>query len=170
MLIFVDDYYKEFYDNDEEMISKHLPIFEEYTKLRAQVSKINSGRINGVLDPSDEDKLKELQKKILELRSTFDYDRMEEKESFYGGYPGAKVNDKGEVIEITDEKKYRQARISNFVDCKALDDYLARINEIRNKYNDSKIKKGFDEQLKRNLDIVETAEARDPYGRLRVPT
>lgn len=166
---FVDDYYKEFYDNDEEMISKHLPIFEEYTKLRAQVSKINSGRINGVLDPSDEDKLKELQKKILELRSTFDYDRMEEKESFYGGYPGAKVNDKGEVIEITDEKKYRQARISNFVDCKALDDYLSRINEIRNKYNDSKIKKGFDEQLKRNLDIVETAEARDPYGRLRVP-
>ena len=166
---FVDDYYKEFYDNDEEMISKHLPIFEEYTKLRAQVSKINSGRINGVLDPSDEDKLKELQKKILELRSTFDYDRMEEKESFYGGYPEAKVNDKGEVIEITDEKKYRQARISNFVDCKALDDYLSRINEIRNKYNDSKIKKGFDEQLKRNLDIVETAEARDPYGRLRVP-
>lgn len=166
---FVDDYYKEFYDNDEEMISKHLPIFEEYTKLRAQISKINSGRINGVLDPSDEDKLKELQKKILELRSTFDYDRMEEKESFYGGYPGAKVNDKGEVIEITDEKKYRQARISNFVDCKALDDYLSRINEIRNKYNDSKIKKGFDEQLKRNLDIVETAEARDPYGRLRVP-
>ena len=166
---FVDDYYKEFYDNDEEMISKHLPIFEEYTKLRAQVSKINSGRINGVLDPLDEDKLKELQKKILELHSTFDYDRMEEKESFYGGYPGAKVNDKGEVIEITDEKKYRQARISNFVDCKALDDYLSRINEIRNKYNDSKIKKGFDEQLKRNLDIVETAEARDPYGRLRVP-
>lgn len=166
---FVDDYYKEFYDNDEEMISKHLPIFEEYTKLRAQVSKINSGRINGVLDPSDEDKLKELQKKILELRSTFDYDRMEEKESFYGGYPGAKVNDKGEVIEIIDEKKYRQARISNFVDCKALDNYLSRINEIRNKYNDSKIKKGFDEQLKRNLDIVETAEARDPYGRLRVP-
>ena len=166
---FVDDYYKEFYDNDEEMISKHLPIFEEYTKLRAQISRINSGRINGVLDPSDEDKLKELQKKILELRSTFDYDRMEEKESFYGGYPGAKVNDKGEVIEITDEKKYRQARISNFVDCKALDDYLSRINEIRNKYNDSKIKKGFDEQLKRNLDIVETAEARDPYGRLRVP-
>ena len=151
------------------MISKHLPIFEEYTKLRAQISKINNGRINGVLDPSDEDKLKELQKKILELRSTFDYDRMEEKESFYGGYPGAKVNDKGEVIEITDEKKYRQARISNFVDCKALDDYLSRINEIRNKYNDSKIKKGFDEQLKRNLDIVETAEARDPYGRLRVP-
>ncbi len=166
---FVDDYYKEFYDNDEEMISKHLPIFEEYTKLRAQVSKINSGRINGVLDPSDKDKLKELQKKILELRSTFDYDRMEEKESFYGGYPGAKVNDKGEVIEITDEKKYRQARISNFVDCKALDDYLSRINEIRNKYNDSKIKKCFDEQLKRNLDIIETAEARDPYGRLRVP-
>ena len=166
---FIDDYYKELYDNDEEMISKHLPIFEEYTKLRAQISRINSGRINGVLDPSDEDKLKELQKKILELRSTFDYDRMEEKESFYGGYPGAKVNDKGEVIEITDEKKYRQARISNFVDCKALDDYLSRINEIRNKYNDSKIKKGFDEQLKRNLDIVETAEARDPYGRLRVP-
>ena len=166
---FVDDYYKELYDNDEEMISKHLPIFEEYTKLRAQISRINSGRINGALDPSDEDKLKELQKKILELRSTFDYDRMEEKESFYGGYPGAKVNDKGEVIEITDEKKYRQARISNFVDCKALDDYLSRINEIRNKYNDSKIKKGFDEQLKRNLDIVETAEARDPYGRLRVP-
>lgn len=166
---FIDNYYKELYDNDEEMISKHMPIFEEYTKLRAQISKINSGRINGVLDPSDEDKLNKLQKKVLELRSTFDYDRMEEKESFYNGYPGAKVNDKGEVIEITDEKKYRQARISNFVDCKALDDYLSRINEIRNKYNDSKVKKGFDEQLKRNLDIVETAEARDPYGRLRVP-
>ena len=44
-----------------------------------------------------------------------------------------------------------------------------RINEIRNKYNDTKVKKGFEEQLSKNLDIVETAESRDAYGRLRVP-
>lgn len=166
---FVDDYYKELYDNDEEMIAHHMPIFEEYTKLRAQISKINEGRINGVLDPVDEAKLKDLQSKVLELRSTMDFDSYEEKESFVMGYPGAIVNDKGEVVKIVDEEKYRKARINNYADCKALDNYLARINEVRNKYNDTKVKKGFEEQLSKNLDIIETAEARDAYGRLRVP-
>lgn len=166
---FVDDYYKELYDNDEEMIAHHMPIFEEYTKLRAQIAKINEGRINGVLDPADESKLKDLQSKILELRSTIDFNTYEEKESFVIGYPGARVNDKGEVIEIVDEERYRKARTNNYADCKALDNYLAKINEIRNKYNDNKVKKGFEEQLNKNLDIIETAEARDAYGRLRVP-
>lgn len=166
---FVDSYYKELYDNDEEMITHHMPIFEEYTKLRAQISKINEGRINGVLDPADESKLKDLQSKIIELRSTMDFDTYEEKESFIMGYPGAVVNDKGEVVKIINEEKYRKARINNYADCKALDNYLARINEIRNKYNDTKVKKGFEEQLSKNLDIVETAESRDAYGRLRVP-
>ena len=166
---FIDSYYKELYDNDEEMITNHMPIFEEYTKLRAQIAKINEGRINGVLDPADESKLKDLQSKILELRSTMDFDTYEEKESFIMGYPGAVVNDKGEVVKIINEEKYRKARINNYADCKALDNYLARINEIRNKYNDTKVKKGFEEQLSKNLDIVETAESRDAYGRLRVP-
>lgn len=166
---FVDDYYKELYDNDEEMIAHHMPIFEEYTKLRAQISKINEGRINGVLDPVDEAKLKDLQSKVLELRSTIDFNSYEEKESFVMGYPGAVVNDKGEVVKIVNEEKYRKARINNYADCKALDNYLARINEVRNKYNDTKVKKGFEEQLSKNLDIIETAEARDAYGRLRVP-
>ena len=166
---FVDDYYKELYDNDEEMIAHHMPIFEEYTKLRAQISKINDGRINGVLDPADEAKLKDLQSKVIELRSTIDFNSYEEKESFVMGYPGAVVNEKGEVVKIVNEEKYRKARINNYVDCKALDNYLARINEVRNKYNDTKVKKGFEEQLSKNLDIIETAEARDAYGRLRVP-
>lgn len=166
---FVDDYYKELYNNDEEMIAHHMPIFEEYTKLRAQIAKINEGRINGVLDPADESKLKDLQSKIIELRSTMDFDTYEEKESFIMGYPGAVVNDKGEVVKIIDEKKYRKARINNYADCKALDNYLAKINEVRNKYNDTKVKKGFEEQLNKNLDIIETAESRDAYGRLRVP-
>ena len=166
---FVDDYYKELYDNDEEMIAHHMPIFEEYTKLRAQISKINEGRINGVLDPADEAKLKDLQSKVIELRSTIDFNSYEEKESFVMGYPGAVVNEKGEVVKIVNEEKYRKARINNYADCKALDNYLARINEVRNKYNDTKVKKGFEEQLSKNLDIIETAEARDAYGRLRVP-
>ena len=166
---FIDSYYKELYDNDEEMITNHMPIFEEYTKLRAQIAKINEGRINGVLDPADENKLKDLQSKILELRSTIDFNSYEEKESFVMGYPGAVVNEKGEVVKIVNEEKYRKARINNYVDCKALDNYLARINEVRNKYNDTKVKKGFEEQLSKNLDIIETAEARDAYGRLRVP-
>lgn len=81
------------------------------------------------------------------------------------GYPGMNPS----TGEIVDKERYYKARINNADDCKALDKYLRTINDIRKKYNDSKVRKGFEDQLKRMLDIVETAEARDPSGRISIP-
>lgn len=162
---FVDSYYKELYDAQDELYKNHRPILEEYIKTKAMIDEINSSRIDGTLSPEKETELKNLWYHINDIRSEYDLDNGEPKESFIMGYPGMNPS----TGEIVDKERYYKARINNADDCKALDKYLRTINDIRNKYNDSKVRKGFEDQLKRMLDIVETAESRDPSGRISIP-
>lgn len=162
---FVDSYYKELYDAQDELYRNHRPIFEEYIKTKAIIDEINASRIDGTLSPEKETELKNLWYHLNDIRSEYDLDNGEPKESFIMSYPGMNPS----TGEIVDKERYYKARINNADDCKALDKYLRTINDIRNKYNDSKVRKGFEDQLKRMLDIVETAEARDPSGRISIP-
>lgn len=162
---FVDSYYKELYDAQDELYRNHRPILEEYIKTKAMIDEINASRTDGTLSPEKETKLKNLWYHLNDIRSEYDLDNGEPKESFIMGYPGMNPS----TGEIVDKERYYKARINNADDCKALDKYLRTINDIRNKYNDSKVRKGFEDQLKRMLDIVETAEARDPSGRISIP-
>lgn len=163
---FVDSYYKELYDAQDELYRNHRPILEEYIKTKAMISEINDSRIDGTLSPEKETELKNLWYHLNDIRSEYDLNNGEPKESFIMGYPGMNPS----TGEIVDKERYYKARINNADDCKALDKYLRTVNDIRNKYNDSKVRKGFEDQLKRMLDIVETAEARDPSGRISIPT
>lgn len=162
---FVDSYYKELYDAQDELYRNHRPILEEYIKTKAMIDEINASRTDGTLSPEKETELKNLWYHLNDIRSEYDLDNGEPKESFIMGYPGMNPS----TGEIVDKERYYKARINNADDCKALDKYLRTINDIRNKYNDSRVRKGFEDQLKRMLDIVETAEARDPSGRISVP-
>lgn len=162
---FVDSYYKELYDAQDELYRNHRPILEEYIKTKAMIDEINASRIDGTLSPEKETELKNLWYHLNDIRSEYDLNNGEPKESFIMGYPGMNPS----TGEIVDKERYHKARINNADDCKALDKYLRTINDIRNKYNDSKVRKGFEDQLKRMLDIVETAEARDPSGRISIP-
>lgn len=162
---FVDSYYKELYDAQDELYRNHRPILEEYIKTKAMIDEINASRTDGTLSPEKETELKNLWYHLNDIRSEYDLDNGEPKESFIMGYPGMNPS----TGEIVDKERYHKARINNADDCKALDKYLRTINDIRNKYNDSRVRKGFEDQLKRMLDIVETAEARDPSGRISVP-
>lgn len=162
---FVDSYYKELYDAQDELYRNHRPILEEYIKTKAMISEINDSRIDGTLSPEKETELKNLWYHLNDIRSEYDLNNGEPKESFIMGYPGMNPS----TGEIVDKERYYKARINNADDCKALDKYLRTVNDIRNKYNDSKVRKGFEDQLKRMLDIVETAEARDPSGRISIP-
>lgn len=162
---FVDSYYKELYDAQDELYRNHRPILEEYIKTKAMISEINDSRIDGTLSPEKETELKNLWYHLNDIRSEYDLNNGEPKESFIMGYPGMNPS----TGEIVDKERYHKARINNADDCKALDKYLRTVNDIRNKYNDSKVRKGFEDQLKRMLDIVETAEARDPSGRISIP-
>jgi hypothetical protein len=162
---FVDSYYKELYDAQDELYRNHRPILEEYIKTKAMIDEINASRTDGTLSPEKETKLKNLWYHLNDIRSEYDLDNGEPKESFIMGYPGMNPS----TGEIVDKERYYKARINNADDCKALDKYLRTINDIRNKYNDSKVRKGFEDQLKRMLDIVETSEARDPSGRISIP-
>lgn len=162
---FVDSYYKELYDAQDELYRNHRPILEEYIKIKAMIDEINASRTDGTLSPEKETELKNLWYHLNDIRSEYDLDNGEPKESFIMGYPGMNPS----TGEIVDKERYHKARINNADDCKALDKYLRTINDIRNKYNDSRVRKGFEDQLKRMLDIVETAEARDPSGRISVP-
>lgn len=162
---FVDSYYKELYDAQDELYRNHRPILEEYIKTKAMIDEINASRTDGTLSPEKETELKNLWYHLNDIRSEYDLDNGEPKESFIMGYPGMNPS----TGEIVDKERYYKARINNADDCKALDKYLRTINDIRNKYNDSKVRKGFEDQLKHMLDIVETAEARDPSGRISIP-
>lgn len=162
---FVDSYYKELYDAQDELYRNHRPILEEYIKTKAMISEINDSRIDGTLSPEKETELKNLWYHLNDIRSEYDLNNGEPKESFIMGYPGMNSS----TGEVVDKERYHKARINNADDCKALDKYLRTVNDIRNKYNDSKVRKGFEDQLKRMLDIVETAEARDPSGRISIP-
>ena len=162
---FVDSYYQELYDAQDELYRNHRPILEEYIKTKAMIDEINASRTDGTLSPEKETELKNLWYHLNDIRSEYDLDNGEPKESFIMGYPGMNPS----TGEIVDKERYHKARINNADDCKALDKYLRTINDIRNKYNDSRVRKGFEDQLKRMLDIVETAEARDPSGRISVP-
>lgn len=163
---FVDSYYKELYDAQDELYRNHRPILEEYIKTKAMISEINDSRVDGILSPEKETELKNLWYHLNDIRSEYDLNNGEPKESFIMGYPGMNPS----TGEIVNKEVYYKARINNADDCKALDKYLRTVNDIRNKYNDSKVRKGFEDQLKRMLDIVETAEARDPSGRISIPT
>lgn len=162
---FVDSYYKELYDAQDELYRNHRPILEEYIKTKAMIAEINASRIDGTLSPEKETELKNLWYHLNDIRSEYDLNNGEPKESFIMGYPGMNPS----TGEIVNKEAYYKARINNADDCKALDKYLRTVNDIRNKYNDSKVRKGFEDQLKRMLDIVETAEARDPSGRISIP-
>lgn len=162
---FVDSYYKELYDAQDELYRNHRPILEEYIKTKAMISEINDSRTDGTLSPEKETELKNLWYHLNDIRSEYDLNNGEPKESFIMGYPGMNPS----TGEVVDKERYHKARINNADDCKALDKYLRTVNDIRNKYNDSKVRKGFEDQLKRMLDIVETAEARDPSGRISIP-
>ena len=162
---FIDSYYKELYDAQDELYRNHRPILEEYVKTKAMIDEINASRIDGILSPEKETELKNLWYHLNDIRSEYDLNNGEPKESFIMGYPGMNPS----TGEIIDKERYHKARINNADDCKALDKYLKTVNDIRNKYNDSKVRKGFEDQLKRMLDIVETAEARDPSGRITIP-
>lgn len=162
---FVDSYYQELYDAQDELYRNHRPILEEYVKTKAMIAEINASRIDGTLSPEKETELKNLWYHLNDIRSEYDLNNGEPKESFIMGYPGMNSS----TGEIVDKERYHKARINNADDCKALDKYLRTINDIRNKYNDSRVRKGFEDQLKRMLDIVETAEARDPSGRISIP-
>lgn len=162
---FVDSYYKELYDAQDELYRNHRPILEEYIKTKSMIDEINASRTDGTLSPEKETELKNLWYHLNDIRSEYDLDNGEPKESFIMGYPGMNPS----TGEIVDKERYHKARINNADDCKALDKYLRTINDVRNKYNDSRVRKGFEDQLKRMLDIVETAEARDPSGRISIP-
>jgi hypothetical protein len=162
---FVDSYYKELYDAQDELYRNHRPILEEYIKTKAMISEINDSRVDGTLSPEKETELKNLWYHLNDIRSEYDLNNGEPKESFIMGYPGMNPS----TGEVVDKERYHKARINNADDCKALDKYLKTVNDIRNKYNDSRVRKGFEDQLKRMLDIVETAEARDPSGRISIP-
>lgn len=162
---FVDSYYQELYDAQDELYRNHRPILEEYVKTKAMIDEINTSRIDGTLSPEKETELKNLWYHINDIRSEYDLNNGEPKESFIMGYPGMNST----TGEVVNKEAYHKARINNAADCKALDNYLKAVNDIRNKYNDSKVRKGFEDQLKRMLDIVETAESRDPSGRISVP-
>lgn len=167
---FKDEYYKTMYDNDDYMLNTAPTIFAEYTKLREQIRNINRLRINGVLSPENEEEYRKLRRSINQLESTINFDDGTEKPIYdeTNPIPGTKgFNEEGKPI-IVDKAKYDEAVLNSQGAAMKLNQYLKRQRDINEKYNDTRVKDSFEEELDKRLDIIKRAEKRDAFGNKQV--
>lgn len=167
---FKDEYYKSMYDNDDYMLNTAPTIFAEYTKLREQIRNINRLRINGVLNPENEEEYRKLRRSINQLESTINFNDGTEKPIYdeTNPIPGTKGFDEEGKPIIVDKAKYDEAVLNSQGAAMKLSQYLKRQRDINEEYNDTRVKDSFEEELDKRLDIIKRAEKRDAFGNKQV--
>lgn len=154
----VDEYYQKRIKQQEHMLDKYTTIYCTYQKLAAKKRDILSHMVNGVLEESHQEKLKEVKDKMDELTAGYIYDaatgNMVEKYD---------INDPDNPF--TGERRKLLSSNAAF----ALQGYLGKMSEIYDEYFTQEAKYGFEEELEKHLDTVNNYERRDANGRPTVP-
>ena len=138
-------------------------IFEEYKKLEAKRRELLSHVVNGTLEQDIQDELKKVKEEITSLTSPYYYDQAtgrlrsrEEYDPFTNPLTG------------TEEEKRKKILYSG-ASQRALVDYLRKVKELNEEYFEKDVEFGFDEELQRNLHIIDSYEDRDANGNPRTP-
>ena len=148
-----DEYYIRKNKLDEDMLNDAPQIFERYNQLRHQIWEVNTHRVNGVLEPSLAEKLKNLKLQLDNLTSDYIKTIDESGHVTYQakeaatGYEGARPSDP-------------EAIIHNRNSCIRLRKYLEDVRTLNEEFFDYENELGFDEELEKNLKIVESYERR----------
>lgn len=148
-----DEYYIRKNKLDEDMLNDAPQIFVRYNELRHKIWEINTHRVHGVLEPSLAEKLKDLKLQLDNLTSDYikivdesgkiTYQAKENAENF----EGASSSDSEAIIH--NRNSYLKLR-----------EYLNKVRELNEEFFDYENELGFDEELEKNLRIVESYENR----------
>lgn len=157
------DYYNERNALDEYMLTTHPSVYSAYQKLAIARRKVYQREVNGTLAAEDLEEIKRLNKEIDELTSSMLYD------DATGGFEAKDDPDSPEYHRRwpgNDPEAKRQRTIHGATAAMAINDYLKKRKALKEKYFTSGSKFGFEEELEKNLNIVERYEIRDEHGRV----
>lgn len=160
-----DEYYIRRNQADEKMLENAPKIFVRYNQLRHQIWEINTHRVNGVLEPSLAEKLRELKLQLDNLTS--DYIKVLNEDGTITYHPKENPGEAGPTSYRTQEEK-DEAIINSRNSYLALREYINEIRTLNEEFFDYENELGFDEELERNLKIIENAERRQ-FGRITAP-
>ena len=148
-----DEYYIRKNKLDEDMLNDAPAIFVRYNQLRHQIWEINTHRVNGVLEPSLAEKLKDLKLQLDNLTSDYI------KEIDESGHITYKAKENAEGFEGA-RPADPEAIIHNRNSYLKLRQYLTDIRDLNEEFFDYENELGFDEELEKNLKIIESYERR----------
>ena len=161
----VDEYYEAKLKLEEHMLGDGTPehpgfkhAYSAYKKLEVRRREILSHTVNGVLDESYQDELKAVKKEMDDITNPYFFDPATG--NFVDKYSIDDPNN-----PLTGERKV----IYSIEAANAISAYLGAMKELREKYFANDAKFGFDEELEKNLDIINNYEQRDANGRITTP-
>ena len=142
-----------FFGNPEAL--EHADILVRYNILRDRQFELYGIKRKGLLDDQQALELESIEKQLSNLMSPPNTYSLSE-DVFESETP------------LTEEEKIK-SRINNTFSRRAIINYVNAYNSINEKYFKYDPEFGFDEELERNLRIIENRELRDPNGNLRKP-
>ena len=154
----VDEYYEAKLKLEEHMLTNYPTAYSAYKKLEVKRREILSHAVNGILDESYQDELKAVKKEMDDITNPYFFDPATG--NFVDKYSVDDPNN-----PLTGERKV----IYSIEAANAISAYLGAMKELRKKYFAQDAKFGFDEELEKNLDIINNYEQRDANGRITTP-
>ncbi len=154
----IDEYYQRKIDIEEYMIDKYPLVYSEYKKLSDRRRELLSHITNGVLADNYKQELDEVKHQIDNLTNNYIYDQNSGTfiEKYQKDDPNNPFKDKDRIIYSLDSSY-------------ALQKYLKDMNSLNSEFFDDSVKFGFQEELDRNLDIINNYEMRDDNGNITTP-
>lgn len=154
----VDEYYESKLKLEQEMIDNFPTVYSAYKKLEAKRRNIYSHIRNGALEESYQEELKAIKKEIDDIVNPY----------FFNPISG-EFNEKFSVNDPNNPSTGESRVIYSLEAANAISNYLGDMKILRKIYFAQDAKFGFDEELEKNLDIINNYEQRDNNGRITTP-
>ena len=154
----IDEYYQRKIDIEEHMIKKYPLVYSAYKKLSNKRTELLSHISNGVLADNYKQELDKVKHQIDNLTNDYIYDQNS------GTFRQKYLPD-----DPNNPFKGGEKSIYSLNSAYALQKYLKDLNSLNSEFFDNSVKFGFQEELDRNLDIINNYEMRDDNGTITTP-
>ena len=134
------------------MLDNYKVIYCTYQKLAAEKRDILSHMVNGVLEESYQEKLKDIKQRMDKLTAAYVYDPS----------TGLFI-EKRDINDPNNPFTGERAKLLSSSAAYALQSYLGKMSEIYDEYFTQEAKFGFEEELEKHLDTINNYEIR--YGK-----
>jgi hypothetical protein len=156
--LLVDDYYQRKLELENHMLTHYSKTYSVYKKLDARRKDILSHAVNGTLEESYQDELKQVKKEMDALTAPY----------FFNSSTG-QFEEKFSNSDPNNPLRGDDRAIMSIEAANALSSHLSAMRDLRKEYFAQDAKFGFDEELEKNLDIISNYEMRDSTGNITTP-